>query len=245
MGLEKKQQTGGVRLPLGFEWDPETEGAMRAITGGPHDPERPQAGGAREAIFMNRVLGSAAATTEDLKNIMHLPSGASLGYLGTGIGANPGVSMMDAMAGNLKHRVASDEVKAYNTMLGGLNRAMGLMEGQGLATSDAFTATYDTLQLRPTDTVADKMMKLAQMKQTAVAAMRPHLNSPRVSEQQKELIRTLTSELEQAVPFDVRDVIDVQHGRVTSLSDAISKRYGFRAEPENETGGFTILGVEE
>lgn len=213
---EQFRAAGGVGndragIPAGWERDPADPTRVRPIPGGPNDPSTDKPMGAREASFFNRIVGSANATRYDLKNIMSLPSGASVGVLGTGVGASPGTGLFEATGGNLRALVAPTEVRQYNTMLGGMNRALSFIEGQGLAGSNTLAASYDNLTLRPTDTVGDKMMKIAQVKQTVIAGIEPQLVSNRVPQAQKAYIQDLINDLNETIPFEVEDVIRFQN----------------------------------
>lgn len=210
---EQFRAAGGDRagIPAGWERDPADPTRVRPIPGGPNDPSTDKPMGAREASFFNRIVGSANATRYDLKNIMSLPSGASVGVLGTGVGASPGTGLFEATGGNLRALVAPTEVRQYNTMLGGMNRALSFIEGQGLAGSNTLAASYDNLTLRPTDTVGDKMMKIAQVKQTVIAGIEPQLVSNRVPQAQKAYIQDLINDLNETIPFEVEDVIRFQN----------------------------------
>lgn len=227
---------GAPKPPANHRWVDDTYTRAEPIPGGPADPNRETAMGAREASFFNRIVGSANAMRYDLKNVMELPSGVSVGFLGTGVGATPGTTILQAVGGNLRNAISPTEVRSYNAMLSGMNRAMSFIEGQGLAGSNTLAASYDNLLLRPQDTVLDKMMKLAQMKQTVTAGIEPQLVSPRVPKAQKDYIQGLINDLNQTVPFDPSDVLRFQREAAgnpgLTLGAAIQQAGGDTTLPE-------------
>jgi broad specificity phosphatase PhoE len=226
---------GGVKPPTGFKlnpnYDPEQpeEGdntQLVPITGGPQDPNTPGKLGSREVQVLQRVITAARNTVSDLQNIMALPSGASLGVFGTGVGGSPGASLMDATVDTLKNTVADEEVRDYNAMLGGFTTQLSTMERQGLNGSGALAQQYETLLLRPEDTVLNKMRKLALVRQTVENSLEPHLYSNRLPPSLKAYVGNLITSVKQAVPFTPRDVsllgIEKEGSRLT-IADILNQ----------------------
>jgi hypothetical protein len=180
--------------------------------------------GARESAFFNRVYGSAVAMERDLSNLMQMPLGTSIGVLGVGPAAQPGTPSAGALAGALKYQISTPETQAYNAALGGMNRALSFIEGQGLVGSNTIAESYDTLLLRPGETLEMAMYKMAQMKQTVMAGLEPHISSPRVPFEQKQAISELMDKLNASIPFEVEDVIALQFGKARSLREASEQR---------------------
>jgi len=206
---------GGIKAPTGYMLNPEfddtqpqsaTNTRLIPISGGPADPNTPGKLGSRERQVILRVIGAARNTVSDLQNIMSLPSGASRGVLGTGIGGSPGASILDATVDSLKNRIADEETRDYNAMLGGFTTALGTIERQGLPGSDTLSAQYETLILRPEDTVQTKMRKLALVRQAVENGLEPHLYSNVLPPELEAYVGNLIAAVKQAVPFSPRDV---------------------------------------
>lgn len=227
-GLDENGNPLPFKVPTGFmvneafdETKPEGPGneRVRPITGGPQDPNTPGKLGSRERQVVLRVIGAARNTVSDLQNIMSLPSGASQGVLGTGIGGSPGASLLDATVDHLKNTVASEEVRDYNAMLGGFTNALSTIERQGLAGSDTMTAQYDSLLLRPEDTTFNKMRKLALVRQAVENGLEPHLYTNVLPPDLEAYVGNLIAMVKQAVPFTPRDVallqVEPEGSRVT------------------------------
>jgi hypothetical protein len=205
--------------PTGFKWNPTFDPTLPEgpgntelvpISGGLQDPSTPRAIGTRERGMIMRVLTAAQSTARDLENIMAMPSGASTGFLGTGMGATPGASIMEATVGNLKNRIAPEEVQLYDATLSGLSTALMTLERQGLAGSDTLSGQYDRLALRVSDNVGTKMYKLSLMAQNVENGLLPHIESGYLPPDMEAYARSLVELVRQAVPFTPRDVISLQ-----------------------------------
>lgn len=196
------------------------------ISGGPKDPNTPGTLGSRERQIIIRVIGAARNTVSDLQNIMSLPSGASRGVLGTGIGGAPGASVLEATVDTLKNRVAEEEVRDYNAMLGGFTNALATIERQGLVGSDGLSAQYESLILRPEDTTLNKMRKIALVRQAVENGLEPHLYSNVLPPELEAYVGNLITSVKQAVPFSPRDVallgVEPEGSRVT-IADIINE----------------------
>jgi hypothetical protein len=234
---------GGIgKPPSGFilnpEYDPEQPiGANRSNY--PYLDARQPVMGSREATFFNRVAGSASAMQADVANLMKMPVGTNIGILGVGPAATPQTSAPAAISGALKYKLSGPEARMYNKMLGGMNRALGFIEGQGLAGSNALAESYDTLLLRPGDTLEDTLFALAQIKQTVVQGLQPHLNSNRTPQPQYELLVDIIRQLNESVPFEVEDVIDLVNGQnPNAIRAAAERRFGGQT-PGGRAGGLT------
>lgn len=213
------------KAPSGYITNPEYDPASPIGEGNyPFIDARQPVMGAREAAFFNRVYGSAVAMERDLSNLMQMPLGTSIGILGVGPAAQPGTPSAGALAGALKYQISAPETQAYNAALGGMNRALSFIEGQGLVGSNTIAESYDTLLLRPGETLEMAMFKMAQMKQTVMAGLEPHISSPRVPFEQKKAISELMDKLNTSIPFEVEDVIALQFGKARSLREASEQR---------------------
>jgi hypothetical protein len=217
---------GGIgKPPAGYILNPEYDPAAPIGQGNyPYLDARQPVMGARESSFFNRVYGSAVAMERDLSNLMRMPLGTSIGMLGVGPAAQAGTPSTDALAGLLKYQISAPETQAYNAALGGMNRALSFIEGQGLVGSNTIAESYDTLLLRPGESLEMAMYKMAQMKQTVVAGLEPHIANPRVPFEQKDAINKLIDKLNTSIPFEVEDVIALQFGKARSLREASEQR---------------------
>jgi hypothetical protein len=211
--------------PRGYILNPDYDSSQPIGEGNyPYLDARQPVMGARESAFFNRVYGSAVAMERDLSNLMQMPFGTSIGVLGVGPAAQHGTPSPAALSGALKYQLSEPETQAYNASLGGMNRALSFIEGQGLVGSNTIAESYDTLLLRPGESLEMAMYKMAQMKQTVEAGLAPHISNPRVPMEQKKAIRELMDRLDASIPFEVEDVIALQFGKARSLREATEQR---------------------
>lgn len=209
----------GVKAPSGYMLNPDfdpsqpessTNPRLRALLGGPADPNTQKPLGVRERQVISRVVNAGMNTAADLANIMRLPTGVSTGFLGTGLAATPGSSVMEATAGMLKYKLADSEVRDYQRILAGLTNQMQTMESMGMAGTESMREAYNALSLRPLDTVEDKLMALALIRQTTENGLRTVMSvSPLPDVTRDEVLRMLTV-IAESVPFTPEDVIDLK-----------------------------------
>lgn len=162
----------------------------------------------RQAVMTQRILSSAELASQGLQNITELPMGATSGVLGTGIGASPGASLMNASAGILKNKLAPQEVQSYTVMMTGIGRNLGMLEMQGGLQGGQHFADQiaNTLTIREGDTPATVMQKLAEARQIVVTATRTYMSNPKIPQEVKDNVQESLDGLAKAIPFTVHDV---------------------------------------
>ena len=229
---------GGVKAPGGYMVNPNFNPALPASTenppvtpipGGPQDPNVGPALGSRERQVIGRIFNAAANTVGDIETIVNMTTAADQGFLGTGIGAGPPVSVLDATAGNLKRTLASDEVIRYNSILGGFSNQLRTLEAMGLAGSQGMAAQYDSLAFTPQDDISSKMFKLAQVRQSVENSVQTitALN-PNMPDDAKQWSREIIAGIARAVPYTRDDVTAFEAASKTNpgltLKDTIAQR---------------------
>lgn len=229
---------GGFKTPANYQLNPDFDPSQPAgpgneqiipIAGGPADPNTPGKIGVRERQVVARVANAARNTATDLVNIMSMPSGASAGFLGSGVGANPGSGLMEATWSALKNSISPQEVDFYNATLGGLSNQLRTLEQMGLAGSDALSSQYDALKLVPTDTVGQKMYKLATIRQTVENGLDTVLTTNPLPQETKAALSQIIEDVRKAVPFTPRDVLKLEQSKnpQDTISDVIGDHSGF------------------
>jgi hypothetical protein len=177
-------------------------------------------GGARTVAMTERVLESARQGTNDLANIATLPVSSSVGnFLGYEYGEPK--SIWDATKKILLQTVQPQEVQDFRTSMGGLGRALGNIEAMGLSPPGSLSKSFETLALLPTDTNMTRMRKLAQIRQDIEGGLGILVTSPYIGKKQADAAKGLLSELEQAVPWTVKDVNALERSKnpKATLSD--------------------------
>ncbi|HLA60903.1 MAG TPA: hypothetical protein VK626_01535 [Nitrospiraceae bacterium] len=194
--------------PSGYERDPTTPGAIRPISGGPHDPNAVSGGmDSRSSVMFNRVAASAQAATKAIQNIMELPISTSTGWFG---GAQAGTSLLGSVKAVLGQKVTSQEAQDFKTMVAGVSRNLSTIETAGLAPNGAITHSMDAVLLGEGDTQMTKLRKMAEMRQIVEENLKPQLANPKLAPQQKDLIRNIIGGVQQAVPFTHHDITLLQ-----------------------------------
>jgi hypothetical protein len=215
--------------PAGYKWAPDPDNAgqqmLVPITGGPKDPNAPAAAGSREAVFQNRVINALNLGTAALHNITQLPMGADTGLLG-GYGAHPGYSAMDTAAASLKNKLSDEDVQQYNLMVSGLSRNLAGIEQAGLAPQGSFTDSLNSVQARPGDTLGVRLGKLAEARQIIETGLQSLIDSPRVTEGQKEKINARLGDLRKDIPYTVEDTIALTRQPGTMTMQQLMQKKG-------------------
>lgn len=198
-------------IPAGYERDPNNQGALRPIVGGPHDPNATSAGmDSRSSVMFNRVAASANEAVTALKNIAELPVTTSTGWLG---GAQPATTLMGSVKSVLGQKVTSQEAQDYKTMIAGVSRSLSTIETAGLAPNGSITHSMDSITLNEGDSQLTKLRKLAETRQIIEKGIEPNLSNPKLAPAQRELINRIISDVQSAIPFTQHDITKLQQSK--------------------------------
>ena len=192
-----------------------------------------QSSGVRERQVVARVLNAAANNAADLANIVEMPSGADAGVLGSGMFANQGIGILDAVISDMKMKLSDDEIDNYNAMLGGLTSSMVTLERMGMQGTEGLAEEFGALVFRPGDTLERKMLKLALIRQSTENAVETVISVNPMDAEAKTFARNLLSKVQEAVPYTPRDVILLQRkqkGQPTAtLRGVIAETHGIES----------------
>lgn len=235
---EASRSQGGAP-PAGYRLAKDGSGDLEVIPGGPADKARL---GAREGVMFQRVLSSANAGLNDLKNISELPVGASSGIMG--IGSSPGHSVMASARDALRNKLSSQEVQDYNTMIAGLSRNLSTIETAGLAPNGSITASMDSIMLRDGDSGVTKLRKLAQGRQIIERGLETNLANPKLPQTQKDIVQKILTGVQGAIPFTQHDITELQRRQASDSSvtlQDLANEKGLGAKPA--ASGWTVKKV--
>jgi hypothetical protein len=208
-GQDLEASRAGV--PAGYERDPNTPGALRPITGGPHDPNATSAGmDSRSSVMFNRVAASANEAVTALKNIAELPVTTSSGWFG---GAQTAPSLMGSVKGALAQKITGQEAQDYKTMIAGVSRSLSTIETAGLAPNGSITHSMDSITLNEGDSQLTKLRKLAETRQIIEKGLEPNLANPKLAPAQRELITKIISDVQGAIPFTQHNITQLQQSK--------------------------------
>lgn len=169
--------------------------------------------GARESVFINRVLLSANEGARDLQNVVELPLSASTGLFG---GRKQGPSILDAGREVLANKLTTEEVQEYNTMATGFQRALASIESAGLVPSGALSHQMDAVLFKEGDTNFVKLRKLAQTRQIIEAGLETTIANPRVPEETRKHAKDIVDTVRKAVPFTQQDLTRLKTAQGTN-----------------------------
>ena len=242
-GSTKVTDAHGNPVQMGYEPNPMFDDTRPASAenplvipqaGGSADPAAGGAWGTRERMMLSSVLHSALEAGQRLNVIMGMPSGASGGVLGSGIGGHRGVGIMSAIADNMRWAISPDEVNQYNTVMMGQARNLANLEnyGRGSPTQGQIDSIYQALALRTdgTETLESKMMKMADFRNTVENALHTFIAmNPRMKgTDAMQLVDDTLKGIRQSVPFTMDDVnrltTEQQKNPRATLGDVMRRR---------------------
>lgn len=209
---------GGINVPYGYMLNPdfnpalpqsETNLPVVPIMGGPADPNVGPPMGQRERSMLSGMLHAGLEASQRLETISLMPVGADQGLWTQ----HPGTSVMDAAGRSLLWAVSPQDTQLYNVAMSGVARNLAILEnyGRGAPTTGQIAAIADQLSLRPGDTVATMMLKMADYRNTVENAAETFLamNKNRPDDATKTAEKMLAT-ARRAVPFTMNDVIAYQ-----------------------------------
>lgn len=195
--------------------------------------------GGRESVQVGRLIGSANQASRDLENIAKLPLTANSGFFG---GRGQGQGLLEAGKETLTNKMTTQEVQSYNAMTAGLQRSLASLEAMGLMPNVNLTKQMDAVVFRDGDTHLTKMHKLAQTRQIIEATQETLDANPRVSKEQKLLLKKVLERTEKVVPFTHSDLIDLNAAQQKNPSASMKSILAAREKSSAATGGDAPAG---
>jgi hypothetical protein len=194
-----------------------------------------------QAMMAKRIMSSVVLGAGALTNIAELPFGSTSGNF-FGAGASPGESVFKSSFDSLRNAATDQDNQRYSAIASQLERNIALVEAQGgLQGGQQMSKSIgETLKLRPGDTGATVMTKLADVRRIFEDGTKIQLADPSVPPELKTAVQQSLNELRQAVPYTVHDVTaflaaqDKDHK--LTFTDYAAKR-GLGAETTAKGGG--------
>ena len=165
-------------------------------------------GGGRSQVQMMRIVNAASELAPSLTNLARMPSTASTGFFG---GRSQGGSLLDAGKETLTNTLTTQDVQGANVVMLGIARNLATLESAGSGNVSGFANQMQGNLLKEGDTFLTKAMKLAQMRQDAEQSVEATISSPNIGRKQIDVLNKALTQIRQAVPWTVPDVMDLQY----------------------------------
>lgn len=204
------------KLESGMMVNPDFDPSMPATSenrpfipqpGGSKDPDTVKPLGTRERSIVATALSAATNTTSDLRNLSKLPVSVDIGWFGSGANT-PSAPLWELAGGHIRRKLSTPEDKRYQTLLGNLGQQLAILEGMGRIPPMGVQARFDNLAFQPTDTVYDRMLKMASMRQTTENALNVALGLGALPPESAAQARRMITDVQDAVPYTVEDVLN-------------------------------------
>jgi len=182
--------------------------------------------GVQQAQYQ-RIINASNEMVRDLENISKMPAGATVGLV-AGMPTEGGITDLTKSMLTRKFTPLGDQL--MNIVTTGLARNAGTIEAAGSAYGIAGLSEQIGKQLAPQPgaPVYTRLTQLAQAAQIADAGLETLLNNPAVPKQEKQFLTDLRTKMKEAVPFTVRDLLEMKYGKVSDAETlgGVARRMG-------------------
>jgi hypothetical protein len=177
-------------------------------------------GGAANDRFAFNIHESALQATTDLLNITSQPANTVLGTFAAMTGKS-GETLTTALRNTFARKITSDDQRLMQQMIAGLEYNMGRALGGGYANSSAKAVLdiYKQQVAQAGDSPAAQAMFLARMKQELKTLFKAFKNHPGAQTGYIEDLTEASTLLDEAIPFDVKDVTSAVRGTRQTFVD--------------------------
>jgi flagellar basal body-associated protein FliL len=157
----------------------------------------------RDSVYTKRIMNAADQASKDLVNIVEQPIESSTGFFG---GRHQMGGLLDAAKETLVNKMSTQETQDYTIAVAGLKRVLSTIEASGLAPPGALTEAMDAVVWKEGDTNMSKLKKLAQARQIVESGLEVQLADPKVSPEQKQLMKDIITRTKDAIPYTYKQV---------------------------------------
>jgi len=180
--------------------------------------------GQNALTFASRVFGNIQNAAQDLINISAMPATATTPVLSGIIGADPNTVSGSLVALGARS-ITRPEARAFDQLSQQLGAALSRIEAQGLASgsTNATIRTFDALRPKAGDNAINMALYLAKVKQEIITGISVHEEMQGATDGQKKKNRDAVRQIDEVIPFDLKDVIDVIRKNKLPLSDSSQK----------------------
>jgi hypothetical protein len=177
-------------------------------------------GGAANDRYAFNIHESAQQAVQDLLNITSQPADTVLGTF-AGMTGKSGENLTTALRNTFARKITSDDQRLMQQMIAGLEYNMGRALGGGYANSSAKAVLdiYKQQVAQAGDSPAAQAMFLARMKQELKTLFKAFKNHPGAQTGYVEDFKEASTLLDEAIPFDVKDVTNASRGTRQTFVD--------------------------
>jgi hypothetical protein len=177
-------------------------------------------GGAANDRYAFNIHESALQATTDLLNITNQPADTVLGTF-AGMTGKSGETLTSALRNTFARKLTSSDQRQMQQMIAGLEYNMGRALGGGYANSSAKAVLdiYKQQVAQAGDSSAAQAMFLARMKQELKILFKAFKNHPGSNPGYEKDLRQASEDLDDAIPFDVKDVTTATRGTRQTFVD--------------------------
>jgi hypothetical protein len=209
-------------------------------------------GGAANDRYAFNIHESALQATTDLLNITNQPANTVLGTF-AGMTGKSGETLTTALRNTFTRKITSDDQRQMQQMIAGLEYNMGRALGGGYANSSAKSVLdiYKQQVAQAGDSPAAQAMFLARMKQELKILFKAFKNHPGSNPGYVEDLGEASRLLDDAIPFDVKDVTNATRGTRQTFVDKYvptmegSPRLALPTAESSRPGGGTTWSTED
>jgi hypothetical protein len=170
----------------------------------------------RYAFNINEAFSQAAI---DLLNVSQMPEKTTLGAF-AGMTGQSGDTILKSLSNNFARAVTKEDSRLMQQIVSGLDQNMARALGGGYANSSAkaIVNAYKEQVTQFGDSAAAQAMFLARMKQELEVLSKAFKNHPGANEGYVNDMKEYVDSLNQAIPFNVQQVIAANRGNQRTIS---------------------------
>jgi hypothetical protein len=174
--------------------------------------------GQNALTFASRVFGNVQNAANDFVNIVLLPATVETPVF-SGLLNTERRTALGSLQSLAARKITPKENRAFQQVSDQLGSALAGMEAQGLASgvTKAKIDAFNSLRPGPGDNAINMALYIARVKQEIETGISVHQEMPGATEGQKEKTQAILAKINQVVPFDVNDVLQVMRMKKQTL----------------------------
>jgi hypothetical protein len=174
--------------------------------------------GQNALTFASRVFGNVQNAANDFVNTVLLPASVEIPVF-SGLLNTERRTALGSLQSLAARKITPKENRAFQQVSDQLGSALAGMEAQGLASgvTKAKIDAFNSLRPGPGDNAINMALYIARVKQEIETGISVHQEMPGATEGQKEKTKAILANINQVVPFDVNDVLQVMRMKKQTL----------------------------